>query len=368
MSILPFAAIPHDIQSDARLDPIVDSAVVGALLYYARGDDRTIVSNATIAERLRCSLATIKRSMQRLESAEWVARERVKPTADNMTGRVVILLWKSGYASPGNGVDPFRERHEPTVHNIRMAQTRPTPRLIRDPGGGSPETQPPGPPPIAGEFRDPKSSSSTMTAIEVPQTKTENPEAIKASIQAVRTTLGETIATQVGTHRADVAELVSGRWEVLPSAAVRTRARFGRATIDNVLFYMLVCALVDGLGREPTLAKQSVIRFLSGRNLDLVSSSAIVAEIAAATAAAKQDRARSEAEQAFRRRADCEALKTRQAAAWTALGSEGQTAEIERMRVSHREISNPMFLRMMAQTEFSERLVTPTVAPEGGVS
>ncbi len=92
---LPFDAIPREMATDPRLDRAKkDYFVAGRLLFYARWDDHTTVADDTIAREAGIGLATVKRSLRRLEAAGWIRRRRARKTRENATGRVIVLCWK----------------------------------------------------------------------------------------------------------------------------------------------------------------------------------------------------------------------------------------------------------------------------------
>lgn len=174
----------------------------------------------------------------------------------------------------------------------------------------------PASPPIASDSPDVEdhilsSSSSGITPVSAPvstapETTTtrenfaslpeENPEKTQATIQAVRESLGETIAAQVEEHRDGVRELLQGKLDVLPPAAKKTTGKFARETIHDVLFYMLVCSLRNGLGRGATTARDEVVKFTAGRNLVPVSSDQVKTERRDALRKAREEKERLEKE------------------------------------------------------------------------
>src|SRR4051794_37770947 len=89
----PFAQLPHDIAADPRLTP-VDVRVVAALLFWARDKASAWPSDASIAKRVGRAVATIQRSLRRLQALGFVLREKVEPSDRNRTGRVIRLMWR----------------------------------------------------------------------------------------------------------------------------------------------------------------------------------------------------------------------------------------------------------------------------------
>jgi hypothetical protein len=85
-----FAALPHQLRRDPRLNP---RAVVlaAALLEYARDEASCWPSNARLAADMRCGPRTVQIALAALRDAGWIA---VEP-ADHQTGRVIRLLWRS---------------------------------------------------------------------------------------------------------------------------------------------------------------------------------------------------------------------------------------------------------------------------------
>jgi len=89
----PFAKMPHGLAGDARLSP-TDRLVACALLWWACGDRSTAdMSNRSLAAYVGVSIPTVERSLKALARLGYVATEAVKPTAANMTGRLVRLRW-----------------------------------------------------------------------------------------------------------------------------------------------------------------------------------------------------------------------------------------------------------------------------------
>ncbi len=90
---LPFAAVPHEINADRRLNR-TDYAVVGKLLEYAWQDDHTTVSDGRMAKDMGVDVATVQRALRRLDAAGWI-RRRNRPTGPhNRTGREIVLCWR----------------------------------------------------------------------------------------------------------------------------------------------------------------------------------------------------------------------------------------------------------------------------------
>jgi hypothetical protein len=88
--------LPHDLSADNRLSP-TDVRVAAALLYWARSQADCWPADRSIAARVVRSVGTVQRSLRRLEDAGWIAREK---SADNRTGRLIRLLWRSASARP----------------------------------------------------------------------------------------------------------------------------------------------------------------------------------------------------------------------------------------------------------------------------
>ncbi len=92
---LPFDAIPREMATDPKLDKAKkDYFVAGRLLFYAQWDDHTTVADDTIARQSGIGIATVKRSLRRLEMAGWIRRRQARKTRENATGRVIVLCWK----------------------------------------------------------------------------------------------------------------------------------------------------------------------------------------------------------------------------------------------------------------------------------
>jgi hypothetical protein len=89
----PFAQLPHDLAADPRLTP-VDVRVVAALLFWARGKAAAWPCDRSIASRVGRAVATVQRSLRRLQALGLIRRERVEPSDRNRTGRVIRLVWR----------------------------------------------------------------------------------------------------------------------------------------------------------------------------------------------------------------------------------------------------------------------------------
>ncbi len=89
----PFAQLPHDIAADPRLTP-VDVRVIAALLFWARDKASAWPSDASIGKRVGRAVATVQRSLRRLQALGLLQREKVEPTDNNRTGRVIRLVWR----------------------------------------------------------------------------------------------------------------------------------------------------------------------------------------------------------------------------------------------------------------------------------
>lgn len=85
----PFAAIPHNLVSDSRLNP-TDVRLVAVILRYARAKPWAWPSNRRLAAELGCSVRTVQACLQRLKACGWL---RTVPAA-NPTGRRIILVWR----------------------------------------------------------------------------------------------------------------------------------------------------------------------------------------------------------------------------------------------------------------------------------
>lgn len=86
-----FARLPHVVAADPRLIR-GDAAIVSALLSFACSRDWCSPSNARIGAYARASEATVARSLARLERVGYIRRQRVRPTFENATGRIILLL------------------------------------------------------------------------------------------------------------------------------------------------------------------------------------------------------------------------------------------------------------------------------------
>jgi hypothetical protein len=87
----PYSAVPHDILRDRRLIP-TDIALVAALLVYARAAASCWPSVATLQADIGRGRRATQMSLRRLKDAGWIAER----TADNATGRMLILVWRQG--------------------------------------------------------------------------------------------------------------------------------------------------------------------------------------------------------------------------------------------------------------------------------
>lgn len=91
---LPFAAIPHGIMSDPRITGD-DSLLLGALLNWAYDRDHCMAPNWMLGAYSKLSVSTVQRRLRHLEAIGYIKSMKVTPTPQNMTGRVVALLWRS---------------------------------------------------------------------------------------------------------------------------------------------------------------------------------------------------------------------------------------------------------------------------------
>jgi|GEM_PF-6120961 len=88
-----FAKLPHGIVFDVRLE-VVDRIVLAALLYWAFDRSECVVSNGRLASSLGISESTVERSLRELRRLGYIESKRVRPTRENMTGRIILLLWR----------------------------------------------------------------------------------------------------------------------------------------------------------------------------------------------------------------------------------------------------------------------------------
>src|SRR4051812_30381250 len=86
-AVVPFAALPHELRRDPRLNPraVVTAA---ALLEYARSSPSCWPSNARLARDMHCTARTVQNALADLLAAGWIA---VRRGAANPTGRVIAL-------------------------------------------------------------------------------------------------------------------------------------------------------------------------------------------------------------------------------------------------------------------------------------
>jgi helix-turn-helix protein len=97
VSVLPFAALPHDLVSDTRLTP-TDKTLAALIIKFARDKSHAWPSNRRLAAELGRSLRTVQLSLGRLRGAGWL---RIEPDA-NPTGRRLVLAWRSAnFCAPG---------------------------------------------------------------------------------------------------------------------------------------------------------------------------------------------------------------------------------------------------------------------------
>jgi hypothetical protein len=93
---VPFAALPHELRRDPRLNP---RAVVLAatLLEYARQRATCWPSNARLASDMRCSARTVQVALAALRAAGWIT---IDAGPDITCGRVICLSWREGNCAP----------------------------------------------------------------------------------------------------------------------------------------------------------------------------------------------------------------------------------------------------------------------------
>lgn len=87
----PFAALPHHIAGDPRVSPL-GKAILLALLYWARAKDHCWPADASIAQRIGRSQATVQRGLKHLQELGLIQRQR---SDANRTGRVIHLAWRT---------------------------------------------------------------------------------------------------------------------------------------------------------------------------------------------------------------------------------------------------------------------------------
>jgi hypothetical protein len=100
-----WGAVPHDLAADPRLSATAVRVAV-ALLHWARNKADCWPSDASIASRSACSVATVQRSLRGLEKAGWIVRQK---TPANRTGRLIRLAWRGIDDRPGQSptTDPL---------------------------------------------------------------------------------------------------------------------------------------------------------------------------------------------------------------------------------------------------------------------
>ena len=86
---LPFAALPHELVNDSRLNSS-QVRLAGVLCGYACGKAECWPSVPTLAARLGCCERTVQINLRALETAGWIARR----PGDNPTHRVLVLTWR----------------------------------------------------------------------------------------------------------------------------------------------------------------------------------------------------------------------------------------------------------------------------------
>src|SRR5919112_3447813 len=89
----PFAQLPHDIAADPRLTP-VDVRVIAALLWWAKDKASAWPCDRSIASRVGRAVATVQRSLRRLQALGLIRRDKVEPSDANRTGRLIRLVWR----------------------------------------------------------------------------------------------------------------------------------------------------------------------------------------------------------------------------------------------------------------------------------
>jgi DNA-binding MarR family transcriptional regulator len=85
----PFAALPHSIAGRPDITP-TEKAVLLALLFWAKAKAICWPSDASIGARIGRSVGTVQRALRRLEALGLIVRQK---TADNPTGRLIVLVW-----------------------------------------------------------------------------------------------------------------------------------------------------------------------------------------------------------------------------------------------------------------------------------
>jgi hypothetical protein len=85
----PFAALPHAIAGRPDITP-TEKAVLLALLFWSKAKSTCWPSDASIGARIGRSVGTVQRALRRLEALGLIVRQK---TADNPTGRLIVLVW-----------------------------------------------------------------------------------------------------------------------------------------------------------------------------------------------------------------------------------------------------------------------------------
>jgi hypothetical protein len=173
----PFAQLPHDIAADPRLTP-VDIRVIAALLFWARDKASAWPSDASIGKRVGRAVATVQRSLRRLQALGLVQREKVEPSDSNRTGRVIRLAWRVDHPCDTPRSPTINTPRSPVIDEGRNEGERERP-------GSGPSRE--GSPPPAGDGVEAPSTSAEELALWTSWAEGSNPTLARIGRAALAT-------------------------------------------------------------------------------------------------------------------------------------------------------------------------------------
>lgn len=132
---LPFAALPHALVDDRRLNG-TQVRLAAVLCRYARSKAECWPAVATLATALGLGRRSVQLSLRALERAGWIG---TRP-AENPTGRVIFLTWR--IAPPAGDCAPRAQGSAPAPAP-RVAPEGETQREKKPPGVAAPIGPPP---------------------------------------------------------------------------------------------------------------------------------------------------------------------------------------------------------------------------------
>jgi hypothetical protein len=151
---LPFAALPHDLVGDRRLNG-TQVRLAAVLCRYAKGKVDCWPSVATLAADMELCRRSVQLNLAALVRAGWIA---ARPAA-NPTGRVLVLTWR--VAPRAEDCAPRAQKDAPSPAQSAAPESE-TDQKRKPPGAGAA-----GPPPAVRETRTRPEPSGPRTVEEM---------------------------------------------------------------------------------------------------------------------------------------------------------------------------------------------------------